>query len=273
MTISQEDQNDLLIAKKLLENPGFAARIIHILGRPVELGFQKLPTSLSHQISQISEKAIKSALDVALKTMSTNPQKISSEKFHKLAIAATGGAGGAFGISAIAFELPISTTILMRSIADIARSEGENIMDIETRLSCIEVFALGGQSKKDDGMETGYFAIRAMLANAVSEASGYILEKGVIDSSAPIILRFISNIASRFGIVVSEKLALTAIPVVGAASGLLINTLFMDHFQDMARGHFIIRRLERTYGKEKIKQLYQSIPEIIPVESNSEMTS
>ena len=33
----------------------------------------------------------------------------------------------------------------------------------------------------------------------------------------------------------------------------------MDHFQDMARGHFVVRRLERKYGQEEVRRLYEEI--------------
>jgi hypothetical protein len=42
----------------------------------------------------------------------------------------------------------------------------------------------------------------------------------------------------------------------GAIGGALINSVFMDYFQDIARGHFIIRRLERIYDPELIKNAY-----------------
>ena len=54
-------------------------------------------------------------------------------------------------------------------------------------------------------------------------------------------------------------MALGAVPVVSALSGSLINTVFMEHFQNKARGHFIVRRLERRYGKEKVRQAYLEI--------------
>ncbi len=38
--------------------------------------------------------------------------------------------------------------------------------------------------------------------------------------------------------------------------GAVINTLFIDHFQDMARGHLIVRRLERIYGSDEVKKEY-----------------
>ncbi|WP_087629123.1 EcsC family protein [Caballeronia telluris] len=55
--------------------------------------------------------------------VSAGPPK-ASNFWHKAASAPRGAVGGAFGLAAIAIELPISTTIMMRSIADIARSGG-----------------------------------------------------------------------------------------------------------------------------------------------------
>jgi hypothetical protein len=74
-------------------------------------------------------------------------------------------------------------------------------------------------------------------------------------------MRLITAIAARFGIVVSEKAAAQAVPVLGAAGGALINTIFIDHFQDTARGHFIVRRLERNYGQDLVRQEYDRLNE------------
>ena len=81
----------------------------------------------------------------------------------------------------------------------------------------------------------------------------------MIEEGAPIILRLITKVAARFGVQVSEKIAAQAIPIVGAVGGAVINTLFIDHFQDMARGHFIVRRLERIYGIEAVKKEYDRL--------------
>jgi hypothetical protein len=53
--------------------------------------------------------------------------------------------------------------------------------------------------------------------------------------------------------------AAQAIPLIGGLGGLLINTVFIDHFQDMARGHFTIRRLEKVYGKELVRREYDKL--------------
>jgi len=34
--------------------------------------------------------------------------------------------------------------------------------------------------------------------------------------------------------------------------------MFMGHFQQIAEGHFTIRRLERRYGRELVESLYRS---------------
>jgi EcsC protein family len=82
---------------------------------------------------------------------------------------------------------------------------------------------------------------------------------GVAQEGSPALVRFITRVASRFGVAVSEKLAAQAVPMIGAVGGALINSVFMDHFQDMARGHFRITRLDRTYGPGRIKNAYDQL--------------
>jgi hypothetical protein len=174
-------------------------------------------------------------------------------------VATTGGLGGFFGLPALAIELPISTTIMLRAIADIARSEDENINEIESKIACLEVFALGGPNNDEHASESGYFAVRAALAQSVSKAAEYIAKKGLVEEGSPALVRLILQIAERFSFQVSEKAAAQAIPALGATGGAIINTLFIDHFQDMARGHFIVRRLERKYGKGIVEEAYKNL--------------
>ena len=148
---------------------------------------------------------------------------------------------------------------MLRSIADIARSEGEVIDTPEAKFACLEVFALGGPGKGDDAAESGYYAVRAALAQSVTNAATFISKKGLTREGSPAMVRLIVQIAERFSIQVSEKAAAQAVPAIGAAGGALINTLFIDHFQDMARGHFIVRRLERKYGKEIVEAAYKTV--------------
>jgi len=259
MSLPKSELADLALAKALLENPGLAAKIASVLGTPIEKSFALLPAKWNQTIQKVSEVALKKALDVAVRSLGNELRVSSHDRIHKIAAAASGAAGGAFGLPALAMELPISTTIMLRSIADIAKSEGEDIQLIDTKLACLTVFALGGKSNNLTALESDYFVVRAALADAVGEASKFLAQKGLGKAGAPALVRLISVVAARFGVVVSEKAAAQAFPVIGAAGGALINTLFIGHFQDMARGHFIVRRLEALYGKESVMKAYQEI--------------
>ncbi len=259
MSISKLDLDELRYAKSLLENPGLAAKISNLLGTPIEKGFELLPDKWHGAVQKVTKDALEKVLDFAVRTIGDKSKFGSSDLTHKLLVTATGAGGGAFGLPALAIELPVSTTIMLRSIADIARSEGEDIKEVETKLACLEVFALGGQTRRDDATETGYFAVRTALAKTVSEAAEYIVEKGMVKKGAPVLVKFINAVAARFGLVVSEKVVAQAVPLIGAAGGAVINAIFIDHFQDIARGHFIVRRLERRYGEEFVRQEFEKL--------------
>ncbi len=255
MNLSESDVADLEYARTLLDNPSLAARIANAIGAPIDRLLNLLPSGASDFINAASTRALEAGLGFALTTMGER-HHTSTEWLHKTAVTLTGAAGGAFGLPALGIELPLSTVIMLRSIADIARSEGEPIKTPTGRLACLEVFALGGRRRGEDAAESGYFAVRAALARALSEAAEYIAERGAAQEGAPALIRFVTQVAARFGIPVSEKVMAQSVPVVGAAGGAVVNALFMDHFQDIARGHFIVRRLERTYGADAIKAAY-----------------
>lgn len=257
--ISEQHLNELKAAKILLENPGLAARLTNMIGKPVEVVFQTIPERWKDRIHSVTRSSLLGALEFLGKTFDYQEGKRAQESQHKFAVIASGAVGGAFGIASLFLELPISTVIMLRSILDIARSEGENVEEPETKLACLEVFALGGTSHKDDSTELGYYAVRMALARTLSEAASFIAERGLAEKGAPVLVRFIAQIAARFGVVVSEKAAAQAIPIFGAVAGASINAAFIDHFQNVARGHFIVRKLERFYGKESVEEEYNKI--------------
>jgi hypothetical protein len=257
---SEADYNDLCNAHALLENPGLAARLTSLIGSPIDQGLKYLPDGWNRKIGDITKLALVKAADAAIFTMRDKPGGESSNRWHKFGVAATGGVGGFFGLAGLSLELPVSTTIMMRSIADIARSEGESLSDPDTRLACLAVFALGGESASDDATDSGYYVVRAALARAIGQAAQYASGNAIAGQAAPpAIMRLITLVAERFGVQISEKVAAQAVPAIGAAGGAVINTLFIDHFQDMARGHFIIRRLERGYGAEAVRMAYRNL--------------
>jgi hypothetical protein len=258
--LSSDDWAALAIAVELLEKTSLAARLTQILGRQVKLATSFIPQQLTGTVSRAVTVALRVAMKTAIRSLgTTSPRKPSSPLSHRAMAVASGAAGGALGFATLPIELPISTTLMLRAIADVARSQGEDLSSPETALACMEVFALGGGGPGDEAWESGYFAVRGVLAKTVSEATRYMLHRGVVEEGAPALLRFVSLIAARFGAVVTQKVIAQTIPVVGAVSGGAINYAFMEHFQNVARGHFTVRRLERECGPKTVREAYEQI--------------
>ncbi len=257
--MEERDSSDLRKAFVLLENPGRGIRLINLLGYPIEGLIKALPTWLGQTIRYMATRVIGTALHVALSTMDKKSHHRPLRWTHRMMVLLSGVFGGFWGLPGLIIELPISTTLMLRSIADIARSEGEDLSSFDARLACLTVFALGGRSRSDNAAETAYYAARAALTRALSEAAEFIAQRGIAEEGTPLVIRLIANLASRFGIIVTDKLAVEMVPVLGALGGASINLLFISHFQAAACGHFIIRRLERRYGREFVKREYEKL--------------
>jgi hypothetical protein len=121
-TMTPEDLAALRTAVRLLEHPGLAARLTNLVGKPIDLISNALPAAASRAIATATAKGLEAALKVALRTMQRSPHA-GSQLLHKALATASGAAGGAFGVATLPIELPVSTIIMLRSIADIARSE------------------------------------------------------------------------------------------------------------------------------------------------------
>ena len=264
--LSADDLAALRRAKHELESPALTMKLASIVGSPMEKLISRMPSIASDKVNDATQLALRKCLQIALRTlgrpMAGAPLGVSdrpSNLLHKFAVATTGAAGGAFGLFALPVELPVTTTLMFRSICDIARSEGEDLTSVDTQLQCLTVLGMGGTSKADDDADYGYFIIRGALAQAVSKASSEIATKGFTTHGSAALLRLLNTIAARFSVQVSEQIAAKSIPAIGAVLGAMVNTVFIDHFQQMAHGHFTVRRLERRYGSSAVERAYQTI--------------
>ena len=256
--ISAEDLRAIEIAYGQLESLTLASRLTGMLGRRIESAGMLIPDAPRRLAGRATNRALEAAMKTALRSLRDTGLPASRD-IHRMSATATGAVGGAFGLASLPVELPISTILLLRAIADIARHEGEDLSHPETALACMQVFALGGRSPDDDFVDASYFAVRALLARTISDAARYIGSTAIINESAPVLMRLMSEIAARFGIVVTQKLAAQTIPLIGAAGGAMVNYAFMAHFQALAHGHFTIRRLERKYGQSAVRAAYNKI--------------
>ena len=246
---------ELRWAWQRLEHPSLAARLSNAVGMPVEIGIKLLPHQWSTRIQHLVENNIRRALELTLDASAKLNGRRIDDRVHKIAAAGSGAVGGFFGPAGLLVDLPVTTTLMLNAIATIAQRNGEDLATPHARLACLEVFALGGRSKADDAAETGYYGLRLTLS---LHLAGF-LENLINSVETPAAMKLIQAVATRFGVVVTDKTAAQLTPVVGAIGGAAINLMFMQHFQNVAGGHFKIRRLERKYGPEKIRAAYENI--------------
>ena len=245
-----DDEQALRDAWQRLERPSFAARAASLLGSPLEAGFRRLPATLRGRLERVTERALDRAYDVAIGTLEPLP---TSAARHRAVTVGLGAAGGFFGPAGLVVELPITTVVMLRTIADVARREGEDLRDLDARMACLKVFALGSPSPVDDAAETGFFELRAALATQFVNPLVPMGGGGAQGAS------MVQLIARRFGLVVGQKAAARAVPFIGAATGASLNALFFEHFLDVARGQFTVRRLERAHGRLPVAEAYERI--------------
>ena len=245
---------ELESAVRLLEEDRFTTRVAGLLGRAAGGGAQWtrriLPASaLPAPALALAQEAAASALRAALAaaTWRIGQGRRHAPRWVRTAsVAVTGAAGGAAGLPGTLAELPATTTLLLREIAHIAVEQGEDLGTEVGRAECLAVFALGGPEG-----EGGYYAARLALAEVIGGAAGFALSDAMP--------RVLATVAARFGVPVAWKVAGQAVPLAGAAAGVAINTLFLQHFRARARGHFTIRRLERRHGVDTVKAAYAEV--------------
>ncbi len=271
--ISPQDLATLRQAKADMEQLGWAIRNVNKIGNTLETGLKFVPPKVMTKLQRITEKSLMSIVKANLLTIQKNKEfKKPSNRTYKAVVTGSGALSGFFGSTTglgtaiFASELALTTKFMMRTIMDIARSQGEDIYSLEGQLACLEVFALGGSSKGDDDTDSSYYgtrvALSASLKNATASTVKATLETLVKSASlmgSNAVSNFIYKIATRLSILLSEKFLAQAVPVIGAAGGGALNYIFVDHFQKMASAHFTIKYLERKYGEILIKEIYQNM--------------
>jgi hypothetical protein len=258
--LTPADQAALADAVEKLEDQSFAMTVANKVGVPVEALLRLVPTGAQASLGDAINKALEHCLRVAVRVgRSASGSSSRSNKLHTAATGVTGALGGFFGLPGLAVELPVTTTLMLHSIVDIARRNGEDLSKPENVLACLQVLALGPGGSKVDVLQSTYYAARAALMQVTRDAATHVAAQGLSRESSPAVVSFLSRIAARFGIEVSEKAAAQMIPIAGAAGGLTINMIFSQHFQRLAQGHFTVRRLERTYGPDLIRNEYERL--------------
>jgi hypothetical protein len=136
--LPEDAKQALQEARAKLERTTLADRMLEQAGRPIEKGLARLPDRAKRWVEVGTYKSLDVALRIAIRTLSGSegpggvgaadpPLKRSGgatrsprDRLHQAAVAAA-GTTGFFGLIALPVELPVTTALMLRSIADIAR--------------------------------------------------------------------------------------------------------------------------------------------------------
>jgi hypothetical protein len=213
-----------------------------VMGRGVRMGARGLgmASSLQAGFQGVAAAALQRAFDVAVLGMAPPNAGPRRRRIAQPVVMLSGAAGGFAGLAGLIPDATVTTLAILREIGRTAQEEGEDLNDPDTRRACLQVFALRTERGTIAGSELGYFSARLVM------------------QGRPLVL-LLSEVAASYGLTLSQKLMLQAVPVLGALTGATLNRAFLTHYQEAARAHFVVRRLERRYGLEAVRVAAASI--------------
>ncbi|MDC0736915.1 EcsC family protein [Cognatishimia sp. SS12] len=202
---------------------GLAIDVLNLLGGTADGLIDKLPEPVRNRLQDATELALKQAMKAAngSRRIVGAPQ---NGWLHTALATTIGMAGGAGGLPSALAELPVTTTILLRAIQDVAQDYGFDPSAENIQFDCIEVFAASGPLSDDDNSDLGFLGARMALSSGGLQ-------------------KLTAWVAPRLATVLGQKLAAQAVPVLGAAAGAATNYAFVNYYREIAHVHFGLRRL------------------------------
>jgi hypothetical protein len=189
------------------------------------------------KIRGLAEAALARAFDIAILGLPEGVRLSPGPRATQAVVTLSGAIGGFYGMAGLVPDATFTTLAIMREIARLARDEGEDLTSEAGRQACLEVFLLSPDARLREATgesDLSYFSARLVLQGRP-------------------VLALLNQAGARYGLVLSDKLALQAVPVLGALCGAAVNHAFLAHYRDLARAHFTLRRLERAYGETRVR--------------------
>ncbi len=198
----------------------------------------QLPRPVQESLFYATEKALGVAVRAA--DLSHRVLPMENARLTRVVAAAMGAAGGVGGFGTALAELPFTTTLFLRSIQSAAQAEGFDPKTESVRFDSVRIFASSGPLVSDEA-DLAFMATRMAL-------------------TGPTLQALAGKVAPRLAVVFGKKIAAQALPVMGAAAGASINTLYANYYREMAHVHFGLRRLaiETDQSVEVLTEKLQS---------------
>lgn len=216
------------LARRYKRANGPVIRLVNRLGGTLENQLAALPDGVRVQIERLTAQALETSYGIASRAPDLG------QRGPMVAAIATGAAGGAGGLATSLAELPVTVTLFLNTIRSVAREAGLDPDEDWVRQECLQVFAAGSPLAQDDGVNTSFVASRLALSGSAVQ-------------------NLITTIAPKLAVVLGQKLAAQAVPVLGAVSGAALNAAFLSYYREIARVRFALVKLGQVHGTEAVE--------------------
>src|SRR3989441_11558946 len=115
-----------------------------------------------------------------------------------------------------------------------------------------------------DTSDEGYLALKTAVVTSIRESgrfmartAGVVLDRQVLEREAPQMIRLLTYVADRLGIVVTQKELGGLGPIAGAVLNSSINVAFQQVGHQTAKDYFRRLILEDRYGEELVAYAIQ----------------
>jgi hypothetical protein len=156
--------------------------------------------------------------------------------------------------SLILTDITSSMTLLSRHTCRIATAYGYSSNKAENLPHLMA--AMAPQSETSD---EGYLALKTAVVTSIREASqfmsrttGMMMDRQLLEREAPQMIRLITYVADRLGIVITQKELGVLVPIAGAVLNSSINIAFQQVGHQTAKDYFRRVLLEDRYGEELV---------------------
>lgn len=218
------------LAQRFHRANGPVISLVNAFGGSLERYLTAVPAPLRDRVEGATTRALELAFGVAAQGDRVPGLRRGGSV---AAVMATGAAGGAGGLPTALAELPVTITVMLHAIRQVAAEAGYDPDDPAIKAECLTVFAAGSPLSRDDGVNTAFLSSRLAL-------------------SGPTMRALIARVAPRLAAALAPKLAAQSVPVLGAVAGAALNAAFLNYYREIARIRFALYRLSETHGAERV---------------------
>ena len=217
--------------------------LLNKLGGKVEGQMALLPAPVQDKVLWLTQSALERSYGLA--AASGRMGRIGGGGHMALA-GLSGAAGGMGGLPSAVAELPVTITLILRAIQEVAREHGFDPADEAIRRETLRVFAAGGPLKADDGVNTSFIGARLTL-------------------TGPALHKMIATVAPKLAAALGQKLAAQAVPVLGAVAGAGLNLAFVRYYREIAHVRFALLRLAQSHDPERVSRAFARSASVAPL--------